>query len=214
MGVRDAGISRRSSRTRSTARRGLLVLAVLLGCLALNAPASAASTGCAGGDVAATTPDALVRAVFCEVNATRATHGLGRLRRNGRLARAALRHARDMLRRRYFAHLSPEGTGVLTRIRRAGYGADGEAIFAGELLGLGFAGGPWPLTPIGLVRMWLASPSHRRVLVARRYRELGIGTVFFPWGPIQAFVLVADFGRHGPARARVAALDPALRPSL
>lgn len=138
----------------------------------------------------------------------RAAYGLRRLRRNRRLSRAAVGHARDMLRRRYFAHRSPEGTSVLARVRRAGYGFEGEAVLAGELLGLGFAGTPWPLTPRGLVRKWLASPSHRRVLVSRRYRELGIGTVFFRWGPVQAFVVVADFGRQGLAPARPAVGPP------
>ena len=201
--------ARRPTRTgRRAPWRRLLVLGVLLASLALNASAPAALAGCAGGDVAATSPSSLVRAVFCEVNSTRATHRLRPLRRNRRLSRAATRHAQDMLRRRYFAHRSPEGTSVLTRVRHAGYGADAEKVFAGELVGLGFARVVWPLTPRGLIRMWLASPSHRRVLVSRRFRELGIGTVFFRWGGTQAFVVVADFGRQAVAPARLAAAGP------
>ena len=196
-------------RERSSApRRRLLFLTVLLASLALHASASVALAGCAGGDVVPTSSRALVRAVFCEVNSMRAAHELRSLRRSGRLSRAAGRHARDMLRRRYFAHRSPEGTSVLRRVRRAGYGADGQAVVAGELIGLGFAGVPWPLTPVRLVWKWLASPSHRRVLVSRHFRELGIGTVFFRWGPVEAFVVVADFGRRGRAPARLAGHKP------
>ena len=202
-------VARRSTQTgRSLPRPRLLVLTMLLASLALNASASAALAGCAGGDVAATSPRSLVRVVFCEVNSTRASHRLRPLRRNRRLSRAAIRHAQDMLRRRYFAHRSPEGTGVLARARRAGYGADGGGVFAGELLGLGFAGTVWRLTPRSLVEKWLASPSHRRVLVSRRFRDLGIGTVFFRWGGTQAFVVVADFGRQGLAPVRLAAGGP------
>ena len=118
------------------------------------------------------------------------------MRRNGRLSQAAVRHARDMLRRRYFSHRSPEGTTALTRARRSGYGTNGGELLVGETLGLGFAGTAWALTPRSLVWKWLASPSHRRVLASRRYRDLGIGTVFFPWGATQAFVVAADFGRR------------------
>ena len=185
-------------------RRRLLLLSVLVA-VALNASASAAFGACPSGDFAATSPPSLVRAVFCEVNSIRASHKLRRLRRNRRLSQAALGHARDMLRRRYFSHRSPEGATVLTRVRRIGYATDGEEVSAGETLGLGFATTPWPLTPRGLVRKWLASPSHRRVLLSRRYRELGIGSVFFRWGPIEAFVVAADFGRHRRTRPRLPA---------
>ena len=203
-------MARRSMRTGPRSRRRrLLVLTVLGASLALNAPASAAPAsaafGCPGGDFAAADPPSLVRAVFCEVNSLRAAHKLRRLRRNRRLAQAALRHARDMLRRRYFSHRSPEGTTGLTRVRRAGYAANGEKVFVGETIGLGFAETAWVLTPHGLVRKWLESTSHRRVLVSRRWRDLGIGSVFFRWGPIQAFVVVADFGRRGRSRAHLPA---------
>ena len=199
-------MARRSTRTGPrTPRRRLVVMSVLLASLALNASASAAFGGCPGGDFPAASPPSLVRAVFCEVNSMRASHKLRRLRHNRRLTQAALRHARDMLRRRYFSHRSPEGTTVTTRVRRAGYGAHREDVFAGEVLGLGFVGTPWALTPRGLVRKWLASPSHRRVLVSRRYRELGIGSVFFRWGPLQAFAVAADFGRRRRAPARLPA---------
>lgn len=185
--------------------RRLLVLSALFVAVALNASASTAFAGCPGGELAATSPPSLARTLFCELNSARATRKLRRLRRNRRLSQAARGHARDMLRRRYFAHRSPGGATVLTRARRAGYAAGGEGVLVGELLGLGFAGTPWALTPRRLVRMWLASPSHRRVLVSRRWRELGIGSAFFSWGPIQAFVVAADFGRHRPTPPRVPA---------
>ena len=193
-----------STRTRpgTRRRRRVLFLSALLASLALNASASAAFGACPSGDLAATSQPSLVRTLFCEVNSVRATHRLRRLRRSARLSQAALRHARDMLRRSYFSHRSPEGTTALSRARRAGYGADADGVFVGEILGLGLAGTPWALTPRGLVRQWLRSRSHRRVLVSRRWRELGIGSVFFPWGPLPAFVVAADFGRHRRTSAR------------
>ena len=199
-------VARWSTRTGPrTRRRRRLVLSALFVSVALNASAPAAFAGCLGGDLVATSPPSLARTLFCELNSARTTHKLRRLRRNRRLSQAAQRHARDMLRRRYFSHRSPGGTTVLTRTRRAGYAAGGEGVLVGELLGLGLAGTPWALTPDRLVRMWLASPSHRRVLVSRRWRELGIGSVFFSWGPIQAFVVAADFGRQKRTPARVPA---------
>jgi hypothetical protein len=43
------------------------------------------------------------------------------------------------------------------------------------------------------------------VLVSRRWHELGIGSVFFPWGATQAFVVAADFGRQKRTPARLPA---------
>jgi uncharacterized protein YkwD len=58
------------------------------------------------------------RALMADVNAARAEHGLAPLSADGRLARAALGHARDMAAHNYFAH-DGGGDGTLADRLRA-----------------------------------------------------------------------------------------------
>jgi uncharacterized protein YkwD len=105
-------------------------------------------------------------AVLCLVNQQRARHGRGALTPDGRLMRAAGRHATDMARRHYFGHVSPSGSGPLSRVRAAGWhGGVGEAI----AWGCGSLS-----TPRATVRAWMASPPHRAILLSRS-RSVGVG---------------------------------------
>jgi uncharacterized protein YkwD len=77
-----------------------------------------------------------------------------------------------MARRNFFSHVTPGGADLGDRLRRAGYGRPGAGWRAGENLGWGT--GP-RATPAALVAAWLASPEHRRNMLRRSYRELGVG---------------------------------------
>src|SRR5688572_30804810 len=82
-----------------------------------------AAPACADGDLA---PDGeslerVGEATLCLINAERARRGRRPLRSNAKLARAALRHARDMVAHSYFAHVSRDGSEFGDRIRAAGY---------------------------------------------------------------------------------------------
>jgi uncharacterized protein YkwD len=107
-------------------------------------------------------------AMRCEINAVRASHGLGRIATTRPLRVAAQRHSEDMVRRRYFAHVSPSGLTLTKRVRRAGYRYErvGENIGWGS----GIAG-----TPAAIVRAWMNSPPHRAILLTRAFREGGVG---------------------------------------
>jgi len=108
---------------------------------------------------------------LCLINDVRARHGLRALRPDSRLERAARRHSRDMVARRYFAHTSPSGLTPRVRIRASGWMRGRPAWTIGETL----AWRSGAATPGRIVRMWLASPGHRRVLLDGRYRAAGIG---------------------------------------
>jgi uncharacterized protein YkwD len=109
--------------------------------------------------------------VTCLVNAERTRRGLHAVSRDSSLGRAARRLANDMVRRGYFAHVTPGGSTLGDRLRAAGYGK-GESWRAGEALGWGTGS---LATPNSLVDEWLASPPHRRILLDPGYRELGVG---------------------------------------
>jgi uncharacterized protein YkwD len=111
-------------------------------------------------------------ALRCLVAAERAAHGLAPWRADHKLALAARRHARDMVRRRYFDHNSPEGRNVVRRVGRTGYYRHCMPCSVGENLHWGRGPGT---RPAAIVRSWMRSPAHRRVLMSRRFKEVGIG---------------------------------------
>jgi uncharacterized protein YkwD len=161
-------------------RHILLLLAVLTG-LSLVATTPAAAT---------TTPRTRL---LNAINETRAAHDLPRVYWSTRLTDAAQTHTRSMMRMRYFAHTSPGGSTLYTRVLNCGFRTFGEWR-AGETLawGTGTYG-----TPRATVRMWLNSPSHRAVLLSPAYRWVGIGRAVGAFqGHSGAVVWTADWGQR------------------
>jgi uncharacterized protein YkwD len=140
------------------------------------AVADASAARCAGASEppASGTRARTTAAVVCVVNHERAKRELPRLRARSTLGLAASRHARDMVRRRFFAHTSPEGTTMIDRLRAVGYVRDSRPWAVGETLAWGTG---TRATPAAVVDAWLASPPHRRVLLSDDYRDVGIGVV-------------------------------------
>jgi uncharacterized protein YkwD len=103
--------------------------------------------------------------MLAKVTAERKKAGAPPLRPNERLEQAAQRHAVDMLARHYFAHESPEGETVRERARAAGYDwrAIGENIAEGQL------------SVDEVMDTWMHSPPHRRNILDRDFKELGVG---------------------------------------
>lgn len=140
--------------------------------LVLAAPAPAAQA-CANADARPGTigPKRHARAVRCLLNAERSKRGVRGLRVSKKLSRAARGHARQMVRRDFFSHVSPSGSTLSKRLRRSRY----RYRVAGE--NLAWATGR-RATPRGLVNTMLRSGAHRRVLLSKRYRHVGVGVKF------------------------------------
>jgi uncharacterized protein YkwD len=135
---------------------------------------------------ASSAPDEVVRLL----NAARARKGALPLRQDGLLALAARRHSRDMARHHYFSHDSRTGERFSARIARTGWMRSRARWSVGETLawGVGAKG-----RPRSIVAAWLASAEHRRIVLARRYRFVGIGIA--PAAPFGAgHTVTADFG--------------------
>jgi uncharacterized protein YkwD len=114
------------------------------------------------------------RATLCLLNQQRHKHGRRALDANRHLARAARKHALDMVERNYFSHTSPSGASFVDRIMRQDYVDPGEGWTLGENL----AWGSYQLaTPKSIVRSWMHSPGHRANILNGRFREIGIGVV-------------------------------------
>ena len=161
-----------------------LAVVVLLGlpvASALACPDAQAGPGTVSGR-------AYNRAVECLVNEQRATVGLGALAHDRHLARAARRFSTSMVRERFFAHVSPEGTTLGARAEAAGY--SGESL--GETIGWGEG---FLATPAAIVNAWMQSPPHHEVLMSAGFHKIGLGVAMgSPEGAAQAATVTADFG--------------------
>lgn len=107
----------------------------------------------------------------CEVNAARRANGRGPLTVNLRLRNAAQKHADAMATQHFFAHVDTAGRTPEARMKAAGYMRGARSWSVGENIayGTGDEG-----TPHAIVRAWLKSPPHRKILLGD-FREGGGG---------------------------------------
>ena len=174
--------------------RKIMGVAAVAALTATAAPA-AAQAQCANADKhpSQATVKQLRAATVCLVNVERRKQGRSKLRANSGLALAGQRHARDMVRKRYFAHNSRSGRDFKSRIVRTGY-TRGSAAILGENLAWGSRS---QATPRAIVRSWMASPGHRANVLQPRFREIGIGVVrASPQGSSHAATYAAEFGKR------------------
>ena len=156
-----------------------LLAMLLLACTAIPASASANST--------------YRWRLFLTINEVRRAHGLRALHFSTGLRTIAQRHSDDMVARGYFAHTSPTGSTLYSRVVHSAFQTYG-AWLAGECLawGTGTIG-----SPRDTVRMWLDSPEHRVILLSRNYTWVGIGRATGRFlGRSDAAVWTADFGHR------------------
>jgi uncharacterized protein YkwD len=100
------------------------------------------------------------------LNAFRAQHGLGGLREDGALTRAAQAYAQDMATHGYFSHTGRDGSTVLTRAR--GAGCNGQGYFAENIA--------WGQDSANdAFQGWAASSGHRANMLGRNYGAYGLG---------------------------------------
>jgi uncharacterized protein YkwD len=132
-----------------------------------------ASAACANRDVEFVANPAVMRdALMCEIAGVRERRDIRDLRGNAQLDEAASLHATDMVQRRFFSHVSPGGGDLADRARRSGFAKRRCSWMVGEVLAWGVGSRS---TAAGTVQAWMNSPSHRRILISRRYGQIGIG---------------------------------------
>jgi uncharacterized protein YkwD len=194
-------LSMRNSRFGSVLRSAAQVpLSVLVVALAIAAPAASAHSvkpaqapqpACSGADTATTHIRQIERTMLCLHNRERLERGLSKLSWNRDLAAVAERHARDMVARHYFAHLSPNGHDHMDRIAASGYKPAVGCWTAGE--NLFFSTGP--STPRQLLSAWMNSPAHRANILRSGWSGFGLGVVATsPQGDANGLTVVALFG--------------------
>jgi uncharacterized protein YkwD len=139
------------------------------------------------------TPKHARRAVLCQINRKRRSHGLKPVRPRKSLRKAGKRHSRYMQRHNCFAHQCPGEKDLVGRIHSTSYLPCNCSWRVGETLAWGTKRRG---TPRAIVKAWMHSPPHRHVLLDGRLRNVGVGLV---WGSpsnrrAKAATYTADFG--------------------
>jgi uncharacterized protein YkwD len=144
---------------------------------------------------ATSTPN-LARALAAEVNRIRRAHKLRPLAFSTHLTSAGTAHAHALAASGQFTHAWPTTGRLFGSWIRGYYPSRGfRSWSAGENLLWASPG----FTPASAVQQWLDSPMHRRVMLSRGWRELGIGVVSAAAAPGQfgerdVQIAAAEFG--------------------
>jgi uncharacterized protein YkwD len=130
------------------------------------------------------------QSVEFSINSIRAQHGCGPLRVHEGLARSAGRQARLLLADGSLDH--DAGTPMPQRLHRAAP----SATMLGEDLAWGTGSAALPRS---IVRAWMHSPMHRRIMLDCRFSRLGVGVAAGRFGDhtTHATVYAADFASQG-----------------
>jgi uncharacterized protein YkwD len=180
----------------------LFALATPSSSIAAAARASAAASACPGAYTAPDGHNAAVidAATLCLMNQLRAARGMPSLRSNSALGRIASGQASDMVRGHYFADQSLSGQSPLARIMASGYVAHPAGARLLTAQNIGFGTGP-NATPVGIVRAWMHSPPHRRIMLTAAYRDAGVGVAAsVPSGIVSRWLggtYAVEFGKRG-----------------
>ena len=146
---------------------------------------------CSAADTATSNALQIDMTMLCLHNAERRARGLSQVRWNPALAEAALRHARDMVARHYFAHEAPGGASHMDRLAATGYAPSVGCWSAAENMGLSRG----PSTPRQLWLAWMRSPAHRANIVDPRWQDFALGVVgSSPQGDATGLTVVSMFG--------------------
>jgi uncharacterized protein YkwD len=134
-------------------------------------------------------------ALLALINKARKNRGLAQLCLRASLYRAAKAHSRDMIQYDYFSHTSRDGSTVGKRVRRAGYSSSGYTSWkVGEVIAWGKDSQG---SASAVFKMWMSHSAHRSVILAARWRDIGLGCVTGTYkGMSGVRMYTVDFGRR------------------
>jgi uncharacterized protein YkwD len=176
-------------------RGAVLLAAVALASLTASWAAAASSRPRSVVEVTVVPLDALEAELLTRLNALRRSRGRRPLRPSAPLATAADTHSRSLAKRGLFVHRLPGAPPFYRRVRKF-YAARG---YRGWTVGENIVAASPGLTAAGAIQAWLATPSHRRNLLSRGWREVGFGAVQATnapgvWAGGATTIVTADFG--------------------
>jgi len=169
-----------------------------LAALALLACLSVGATGATAAGKPARTVSAanqLESQVLGELNAIRRAHGLVPLTLSRPLSSAADSHSRAMGTFGFFGHSSRDGSEFWKRVQRFYAPGDAASWSVGENLLWSTTG----LEASRALKLWMASPGHRKNILTARWREVGLSALSVPaapgvFGGRDVVIITSDFG--------------------
>jgi uncharacterized protein YkwD len=114
------------------------------------------------------TSDQLGEAVLCLIGKERRKADLKRVQSVASLTRVAEKHSDVMINKDCLDHRCNGEKSLNDRIVNSGYPIPGGRYGFGEVTGCS-------LTPQAMVDAWMASQAHRKRLLGRKYRDVGVG---------------------------------------
>lgn len=135
------------------------------------------------------------RTVVAAINAVRAQRGLRPLQLVRPLTSAAGQHSSEMGTHGYFSHDSADGTSFWKRVEGY-YGSHGYRYWS---VGENLLWSSGALSSESAVTMWMNSAPHRRNLLDRHWRQIGLSVRQFDSAPgvyhgLAVTIMTADFG--------------------
>jgi uncharacterized protein YkwD len=133
--------------------------------------------------------------VLAQLNSVRRANGLVPLKLSATLSKAANEHSLQMGQDGYFAHESFDGSAFWKRVERY-YPSAGRKYWAvGENL-------LWSSPDVdgpGALKLWMASPEHKKNILTAKWREIGISAVHVAAAPgtydgLDVTIVTTDFG--------------------
>jgi uncharacterized protein YkwD len=142
-----------------------------------------------------TSVQALATGVLVELNAIRTAHGLVPVKLNATLSAAAKGHSSEMLTDGYFAHNSFSGAAFWKRLT----GYSNKAAHGYWSVGENLLWESPDVAPAEALRLWMASPEHRKNILTPSWREIGISAIHADsapgtFGGQPVTVITTDFG--------------------
>jgi uncharacterized protein YkwD len=160
-----------------------------------SAPASPSASSVRAAATTTSVSTGLANLVAAQINVVRRAHRLPRLVVSTQLAQAGREHAQQLALAGYFSHDWSDGIPFGTWIRRFYPVGPARRWSAGENL----AWATPEVTARQAVEMWLASPEHRRILLTRSWRQIGLAAIRADnapgvYGGRSVVILAAEFG--------------------
>jgi len=118
-------------------------------------------------NTASVAPTVSATEVLNLINQDRQNEGLSPLELDPTLNLAAFAKAEDMLSKKYFNHIGPDGTEPWDFLKIFGY----KYSYAGENLAMGF------MDAEELEKSWMSSPTHRANILSPNFSDVGLAIV-------------------------------------
>ncbi len=144
------------------------------------------------GSIFSSASDITPANILYEVNHERTIRNLNALTPNLALSAAAQYKANDMIQRRYFSHVDPDGNYIWNKIVQYGYNP---YTTLGENLAVDFS------DTESLMAAWMNSPSHRENILNPAFQDQGAGVTFGDPNSGQFIVAIANTFGAQPAKA-------------